>query len=222
MPHFLRQKEYKTESDLLKKYREAYESAKYLYDIDDKLLGYQEVLNFCTNSKKCTKENTIKRNQVLFWTYNQIGDLFVQKNGIDFKPDNYLYAVQYYRHALEFAASNEEQRETLQKLAKVYRDLKDEEEYQKTLEKIILLLDNAVQKEAMLDMAQSTQNVRHEAVWLENALELIDKENIGFLKKCQNKLTICDKLLGIYNRLNEKTEAARIEEMKNDTQKHLN
>ena len=219
---YLRQKAYEKESDLLKKYHQAYERAKYLYDIEDKMLGYQEVLNYCINSKKCSTQNSLTRNQVLFWTYNQIGDLFLEKSGAELKPDNYLLAVQYFQHALEFANSDEEQRQTLQKLAHVYRDLEDEDAYQKTLEKIILVFDDALEKEAVLDMAATSSNVHQEALYLEQALRLIGQENIEFLKKCRGTLQICDKLLGIYERLNDKTAAARVEEIKNEALKNLN
>ena len=205
----LKRRMYEKESDLLKVYREALESAKYLYDTDDKLAAFHKVLNFCIDSKKCSSDNGTKRNQVLFWTYNQIGDLFLQKNGIEFTPQNYIYAVQYYQHALEFAKSNEEQKEILQKLARVYTDLKDEESYQKTLEKIILLLDNALSKEASLD---KLGNAPKEAKLLENALDLIGEDNIIFLKQCQNTTPVCDKLLNVYERLSAKTQNTKMQD----------
>ena len=205
----LRKRKYQDETDLLKAYREAYESAKYLYDIDDKLNAYHKVLNFCIDSEKCTEDNSVKRNQVLFWTYNQIGDLFLQKNGLELTAQNYLYAVQYFQHALEFAKSNEEQKEVLQKLARVYRDLKDEDEYQRTLEKIILLLDEALKKESRTAL---TQNRSKDLSLLEDTLNLIGEENLIFLKKCRQTTPVCDKLLNVYEQLIGKAETSKMQE----------
>lgn len=218
----LRQKPYRQDADLLKKYRQANEAAKYLYDIDEKMFGYQNVLNFCLNSKQCVEQNSIKRNQVLFWTYSHIGDLFLQKNATENKLDYCLFAVQYFQHALEFATSDIEVRQTLEKLSRLYHDLHDEEKYQQTLKRIVSLFDDALKKEALLDMADVSKNLTKEAAFLENALMLISQDNIDFLKKCQSKLNICDKLLRIYDRLNNKTAAARIRSIQNEAKKSLN
>ncbi|MBP5615914.1 MAG: hypothetical protein J6X42_05145 [Alphaproteobacteria bacterium] len=218
----LRQQSYRQDADLLKIYHQAHERAKYLYDIDEKMFGYQNVLNFCISSKQCVEQNSKKRNQVLFWTYSQIGDLFLQKNAAEEEIDNYLFAVQYFQHALEFAGSDIEVRQTLEKLSHLYHYLHDEEKYQQTLGRIVALFDNAMQKEAMLDMATFSKNLTQEAAFLENALALISQDNINFLKKCENKLNICDKLLRIYERLNNKKDAARIRSIKEEMQKNLN
>ncbi|MBR6327617.1 MAG: hypothetical protein IKR60_01930, partial [Alphaproteobacteria bacterium] len=178
----LRQQSYRQDADLLKIYHQAHERAKYLYDIDEKMFGYQNVLNFCISSKQCVEQNSKKRNQVLFWTYSQIGDLFLQKNAAGEEIDNYLFAVQYFQHALEFAGSDIEVRQTLEKLSHLYHYLHDEEKYQQTLGRIVALFDNAMQKEAMLDMATFSKNLTQEAAFLENALALISQDNINFLK----------------------------------------
>ncbi len=217
----LKQKAHAKEPDLLKIYRKAYERSKYLYDIDDKLANFQKVLDFCSSSKICTNTNSVKRNQVLFWTYNQLGDLFCQKKDFLTKRDDYLLGAEYFKRALEFANSSAEKSRTLEKLARVYYYLKDDALYQNTLERIAALLDDADQKEILYHLTQNTNDMRRQASYLEEAIRLLDKEDIHFLKNCQRKMIICDKLLKIYDKLNAKVDMARTEEIKTQTQKML-
>ncbi|MBO4284868.1 MAG: hypothetical protein J5895_01375 [Alphaproteobacteria bacterium] len=220
MPKPLRS--FKNESDLLKKYREAVQRAKYLSDIDDKLLSYNEVINFCADSKKCAKTDSVKRNQVLFWTYNQLGDLFLQKNEADAAKNMYVYAVQYFQNALNFARSGEEEREVLQKMLDVYGVLNDEYNYKKTFEALALVSDDVFRRQAFLALADSARDLHQEAYYLEKALNYIDKENMTLLEKCKDNFDICARLLEIYQALGNEKSEARIKEIKQKAGQILN
>ena len=217
-----RLKSFKKESDLLKKYREASERAKYLADIDDKLLTYNEVINFCADSKKCAKTDTVKRNQILFWTYNQLGDLFLQKNNGDLMQNRYTYSLQYFQNALSFARTDEEEREVLKKMLDVYKTLDDEYNYKKTYEALALVSDDAFRRQAFLALAKSATDLYQEAYYLEKALNHINKENITLLEKCKNNLDICARLLEIYQTLGNYKDEARIREIKEQANMILN
>ena len=210
------------ESDLLKKYREAYERAKYLSDIDSKLLSYNEVINFCADSKKCSKTDSLKRNQVLFWTYNQLGDLFLQKQNDDFLDNHYVFALQYFQNALSFSRSEAEEREVLQKIMSVYKSLDDEINYRKTYEALALVSDDAFRRQAFLSLANSAPNLSQEAYYLEKALNYINKENLTLLEKCKDNLDICARLLEIYRLLGYEKDEARIKKIKEQSAEILN
>ena len=83
---------FQTGNDLIKIYRAAAERVKYLQDIDDKLLAYNEVITYCAHAKQCIADDSVKRNQILFWTYSSIGDMFLERNTHTPMADNYLYA----------------------------------------------------------------------------------------------------------------------------------
>ncbi len=215
-------KSFHKESDLLKKYREAYEQAKYMSDIDDKLLTYNEVINFCADSKKCSKTDSLKRNQVLYWTYNQIGDLFLQKNNNDLPHNNDIYAIQYFQNALNFARSDEEEREVLEKMLIAYQDLADEYNYKKTLEALALVSDDAFRRQAFLSLANTATDLHQEAYYLEQALNHLNTENISLLEKCKDHFEICRRLLDIYELLGNPQDQTRIKELQKQSESILN
>ena len=207
------------QSDLLKIYRVANERSKYLSEIDDKLLSYGNVVQFCANSKKCAQQNSIKRNQILFWTYNQMGDLFMQKNLDTFEPQNYTLALEAYRNALEFSKQDEDQNEVLKKMRDIYLVLEDENGFFQTSNQMAQLLDDTLKAENFLKLADEASNKYQEAYFLEQALRFVKKENISLLEKCKDTLSLCARLLKIYKKVGLKTQAERIEVVKQQTQK---
>ncbi len=218
----LKEKPFHSDTDLLKIYRMASERVKYLRDIDDKLLAYNEVISYCADSKLCIKDETVKRNQILFWTYSNIGDMFIERNTHTPQADNYIYAVQYYENALEFSRSEAEKRATLEKLAHVYGELQDEKSWRKTVEQIALSQDNLYKRQAFVELADTTDDIRLQAKYLEYALDFITAENISILEKCQNTLSICARLLEIYAAAKSKTNYERVKELQKKTLELLN
>lgn len=215
-------KPFQNSSDLLKMYRVAFEKVKYLQDIDDKLLAYNEVINYCANSKLCLVDDSIKRNQILFWTYNNIGDMFLARNSDVPETNNYVYAVQYYQNALSFTKSSGEKFSTLEKIAHVYGELHDEKMWQKTLEQMVFETEDGLKRQAFVELAQKTDDLKLKAKYLENALNFIVDENVSALSKCQNTLKICAYLLEIYKVNGNKKAYARIKELQKNTLELLN
>lgn len=213
---------FKTASDLLKIYRAAYEKSKYLPDIDDKLLAYNEVINYCADSKLCRVDDSIKRNQILFWTYNNIGDMFLARNYDEPEANNYVYAVQYYRNALEFTNNVREKKSTLEKMSHVYTELEDENGWRKTRELMAMEEDDNMKRQAFVELAKSTDDPKLQAQYLEKALNFVMEENVSVLSKCQNTLEICQYLTDIYQHTNNKTALARIQELQKNTLELLN
>ena len=215
-------KPYENTQDLLKVYRIAFEKVKYLKDFDEKLLAYNEVINYCAESKTCVEEDSIRRNQVLFWTYNNIGDIFIEKNTDTLNDENYIYALQYYKNAIEFLNSNIEKKAVLEKIAHIYIELQDEKAWRKTLEEIVLLEDDAMKRQAFVELANKTDDVKLQSVYLENALNYIIYENMAILEKCKNTLSICEKLLEIYKQTKAQSDYDRIKDLQKSTLELLN
>lgn len=198
-------------------YRTAYEKVKYLKDIDDKLLAYNEVINYCANSKQCKTDDSIKRNQILFWTYNNIGDMFIERNSDLPTADNYIYAVQYYQNALEFSKTSNDKHNILEKIAHVYGELQDERGWRRAVEQIALMADDNMKRQAFVELAQGTDDIKLQAKYLENALNFVTEENVSVLEKCKNTLNICSNLLEIYQHTKNKKAYERIKTLQKNT-----
>lgn len=215
-------KPFRSSSDLLKMYRAAYEKSKYMQDIDDKLLAYNEVINYCSNSKRCIKDESIKRNQVLFWTYNNIGDMFLNRNSDKLAAENYIYAMQYYQNALEFTRNRRERYNTFEKISHIYHELQDEDGLQKTREQMAMEEDDSMKRQAFMKLAQTTDDTKLQATYLENALNFVVEENVSVATKCKNTLEICQMLLDIYEHGHNKSAFERIKALQKKTQELLN
>lgn len=209
-------------SDLLKMYRVASEKAKYLQDIDDKLLAFNEVISYCANSKLCVVDDSIKRNQILFWTYSSIGDMFVERNAREPMADNYVYAVQYYQNALEFSKSDADKNHTLEKLAHIYGEMQDEKSWRHAVEQIADCQDNAFKRQAFEELANGTDDVKLQAKYLELALDFVIAEDVSVLEKCKNTLEICRRLLDIYAFTKNRKNFERVKALQKSTLELLN
>ena len=218
----MRARPFQSQGDLLKIYRAASERAKYLQDIDDKLLAYNEVISYCANAKQCVQDDSIKRNQILFWTYSNIGDMFLERNARTPMADNYLYAVQYYENALEFSKTESDKHHTLEKLAHVYGELQDEKNWRKTIEQLALLQDTPLKRQAFVELADTTDDIRLQAKYLEYALNFVTEEDVSVLEKCQNTLSICARLLEIYKTTKSTKNYERVRNLQKVTLEMLN
>lgn len=214
-------KPFENAQDLLKVYRAAYEKSKYIKDADEKILAFNEVINYCAASKICVEADTSKRNQVLFWTYNNIGDIFIEKNNSEFNDENYVYALEYYKNALEFLNLPEYKKAILKKIAEIYSKLQDDKSWRKTLEQIVSLEPEDMKRQAFVELANGTDDIKLQTMYLENALNYITYENVSILEKCKNTLEICERLLHIYEQTNRVRDYNRIKELQKSTMELL-
>lgn len=215
-------KPFQTSSDLLKIYREAYEKSKYLQDIDDKLLAYNNVISYCADSKRCRTDDSIKRNQILFWTYNNIGDMFLARNNDLPETNNYIYAVQYYRNALEFTDNIREKHSTMEKMSHVYAELQDENGWRHVQEMMALEEDDSMKRQAFVELSKTTDDINLQARYLEKALGFVMDENVSVAAKCQNTLEICQRLAEIYRTTHNTNGYERIRDLQKSTLELLN
>jgi len=213
---------YNKDSDLLKVYKRADEAAKYFSEVDDKLFSYHNVLDFCASSKKCIQDESTKKKQILFWTYNNIGNLFLQKNSYSFDFQNMTHAIEAYQNALIFSNTSENQTEILRKIRDIYHALEDEDGYFKTSSKLADLVDDTLKMQIFLNLANVARSKTEEAYFLEKALSFVSKEDVSFLTKCQNTLNLCSKLLDIYESTGKRLDVVRIKSIQEKTQNQIN
>ena len=208
----------KTPSDLLRAYRFANAHAQHVHDTDEKLFAYHNVLMFCANSKQCLENESIKKKQILFWTYLHMGDLFLQKNLDVFEQSNQTNALEAYQKALEFTDDEREQLAILTKIRDIYRNLQDGNKAFQTSVQMAKLLDDALKIETFLNLANEATSKKEEIYFLEQALQFVTQEKIATLKKCEHTLTICARLLKIYEKAGLKADLARIQTIKKETE----
>lgn len=70
-------------------------------NLDEMIAAYDKVIGFCSNSKECRNAPSIKRNTLLYWAYNNIGNSYRKKN----MP---TIAYKYYQKALTIAISDKQ------------------------------------------------------------------------------------------------------------------
>ncbi|MBR2299881.1 MAG: hypothetical protein IJ870_04835 [Alphaproteobacteria bacterium] len=216
------ERSYTKEADLLKAYRKAQNRAEYLSDVDDKLLSYGNVIAFCAASKKCLQKESTKRNQILFWTYHHIGDLFLKKNLERFEPSNNAFALEAYQNALELSKTTGEQTDTLKKMRDVYLLLEDENGYFQTSAEMARLVDDALKAQAFLELAQNATSAKQEAYFLEQALKFVNKEDISFLQKCRQTVVLCERLYEIYQKIGDFNKALEFKNIEQQTERLIN
>ena len=215
-------KPFETPYDLLKVYRAAYEKTKYLQDADEKILALSDVINYCASSKICVESDNTKRNQVLFWTYSNIGDFFLEKNRDEPSEENYVYALEYFKNAIEFINSYAYQKSVLEKMVYIYNELQDEKSAQKTKEQIVSLEPEEMKRQALVELANGTDDIKLQTEYLENALNFVMYENVSVMEKCKNTLEICSRLLTIYELTNNMPDYERIKNLQKSTLELLN
>ena len=217
-----RQSGFQKESDLLKIYREASEGAKYIRDTDEKLLSYSKVIDFCVHSDRCLQSESSKKYQILFWTYSQMAELFLQKDLDTFDVQNKINALEAYHKALEFCLSDEQSFEVLSKMHNIYLSLEDKKNVFQTSVEMAQILDDGLKIETFLRLADETSNAKEEAYFLEQALRFVTKERISALEKCENVFEICKRLLKIYEKAQRRADIKRIETIEHQFEKTLN
>lgn len=207
--------------NLLKAYRKAHKQADLMPDIDDKVMAYNDIINYCTSLAECRNDESIKHHQILFWTYNNIGDIFMIKHTKLPHRQNCLHALQYYYDSLSFAHTASEKRATLEKIACIYSEMQDEQGRRQILEQIAISEENCMKRQAFTELAKQTDDIKLQAKYLEYALTFVMAENISVLEKGENILKICARLLQIYKHTKSRKHYRRIKELEQNTRELL-
>lgn len=203
--------------DLLRAYHAASEAAAEDASPDSKIKAYGKVIRSCGESDACRTDNSIKRNMVLYWTYNNLGDAWFQRNqnasSMAVDEANYRKAISYYREAADIAVDGDEKVNSLQRIAEIYKHMEDAENFSKIQEDIVESLDDEHKKQGYLKLASGWQGGYKSTEWLEKALTFVMKEKVSLLDKCQNTLLICEMLMSNYKQQDDKENYRRIERL---------
>ena len=128
--------------DILRVYRGAFDEAAESGNPDVKIRAFSQVVDFCASSGLCRTDDSIKRNKVMYWTYNNLGDAWVAKTyqNPSEKNDALRKAVGCYREAVNVARDEAEKINSLQRIAAIYKQIGDVGNLNKTREAIVLTL----------------------------------------------------------------------------------
>ncbi len=207
---------------LLQTYKKANDIVSKSNSLDDRVLAYNEVINFCMNSPECRNEDNIKRNTILYWAYHNMADALVKKN-YD-KPqkkvnsDHYFDALKYYNSALSLSSSNFEKIETLGKISDVHRKLGDVKSWMDIRKGLIEYFDNDQKRRAYAELADEAEEIDHRIDLLEHSLNYVKHEKLPAKEKCENTLAICASLMLYYEQKSDEVNLARIEHLAMQTE----
>ncbi len=94
---------------LMQAYRQANREAEKTSDADKKIEAYDKVINFCSNTRSCRFEKSMKRDMLLYWAYNNVARAYCQKK----IPSA---AMLYWQKALQVAPNDKLRRNILEQM----------------------------------------------------------------------------------------------------------
>lgn len=207
--------------ELLRVYRSAAVAATQDSSPESKIRAFNKVINYCDNSEACSTDDSLKRNVVLYWTYNHLGDAWAQRHqaagAAVMTEEDLRKAISFYQEAVDIAPDGEDKLNSLQRIAEIYKHMQNVEKLSKLEEGIVDSLDDAHKTQGYLELATATEDNYKSAEWLEKALSFVMKEKVNLLEKCQNTLLISDMLLKNYQIAEDKVNRNRMERLINKT-----
>ena len=148
----------------------------------------------------------------MYWTFNNLGDAWAAKtyHNTSEKNDTLRRAIGCYREAVTVARNEAEKINSLQRIAAVYKQIGDVGNLNKTREAIVHSLGDEYKRLGYMRLAQNNLKNQKTTEWLEKALAYVTREEVSFLGKCQNTLSICKMLAQSYKNANDKENVRRI------------
>ena len=205
------------ETDILQKYYSAIKTAEENNETEAKINSFNDVLDFCSNDLECLNDDSRKRDMVIYWTYVNIGDIFMEQMEKDNSSSNYENAQKNYQHALNFSRNTAERTSVLKKLAKLYEKKGDKANFYTIKNALVETLPVEARREAFEKLADATEDDDKKIYFLEKALDFIKYEKIPALYQCKNTIKICEKLKILYLEKEDFANLARIEELRVNT-----
>lgn len=203
--------------DLLQYYRVAVQQASSTGNAEEQINAFRRVVDYNQTIGGCPDDDGLKCNQVMFWTYNNLGDVLIKNNRRLFRvrknKADYVQAIQYYRQALMFARDRGEKSTVLRKMADVHQLAGDKAAWLRVQEAIVAQLPEERKSQAYHHLSGLYEAKPRGIFLLEKALEFTAKEEVSVLVKCQNILTICDELKDRYRQVQDFANQQRIEEL---------
>lgn len=101
--------------NIMQAYRIANRQAAAADNYDDKIRAFDKVINFCSHTASCRLEPSLKRNVLLYWAYDKVGQAYRDKQ----EPEA---AIEYFQKGLSYARNNREKEKMLSRLAEVLEE----------------------------------------------------------------------------------------------------
>ena len=127
-------------------YKTATENAEKLILWQDKLKVWQIVIDYCLNEKNYNRENKRIRDKILYWTWNNIGDIWITRD-----TDK---AIECYSNALPYAFEKDEKVGIYRRIAYLYKQSGD-------ISGWLDITKEIVGKEDMLEIKSYIEQARH-------------------------------------------------------------
>lgn len=207
----------KNDTNLLQTYSLALNEIKNNSDSETKLKAFNQVINFCSMDLNCLSDNSRKRDMILYWTYSNIGDIFWEKSLKDNGVSAYFEAQENYQRALNFSRNSEEKITILEKLAKLYEQHENTDDFYTVKSLLIESYPIHERRAAFEELSATAKDTAKKIYFLEKALDFVNYENISALLRCKNTIAICEKLRTLYADIKDYENLARIEELRTNT-----
>lgn len=98
--------------NIMQAYRIANRQAAAAENYEDKIRAFDKVINFCSRTASCRLEPSLKRNVLLYWAYDKVGQAYRDKH----EPEA---AIDYFQKGLTYARNDREKEKMLGRLAEV-------------------------------------------------------------------------------------------------------
>ncbi len=209
---------------ILQAYYTALEESQKTNDYGKKVRAYNSVIGYCSNDTSCLNDNSRKRDMILYWTYNNLGDIFMEKARVQNAKGAYADAAESYQRALNFSRNSEEKIATMQKMSRLYSESGDFENFYNVQDVLIETYPPEDKREAYERLADNGTTLGKKIYFFEKALDSIKAEKTSALDRCHQTIILCEKLSPLYAWQKDYANLARIEELKQNTKTliHLN
>ena len=208
-------------TDILQAYRVATDVAKRSQNIDDEIEAYRRVIKLGQKHDGVAPDDLLKYNMIMYWSYNNIADAFMvksYKNAIDSEEkDNFKKSMEFYLKGLKFARDNLEKISVLNRMAESYQYLGDEKNLCKVKQRIFAGLNKEDKRRAYYELAESLDNPLFAIKMYEEALSFVNNEKVSLNEKCENAINICNRLLDLYRRNDDRKNYQRILKLRDNT-----
>lgn len=169
----------KSSENIFTAYKKAAEAVTRLELWQDKLTAWQMVADFCRDGGNCPLESKPARDTVLFWTYNNMGNLAAEND-----PD-VSRAVEYYRNALPFSPRQYDRITVYRKIARLYKQAGDIAAWLETVKQIVRKEEDIAEITAYVEQARRESDAAVKKSFLKKAWAKADCSTYGDGRDCQ-------------------------------------
>lgn len=106
-------KSWQPPQNLMQAFRVARQAADNSHDVDERIEAYSSVIDFCTRTEVCRMEQSIKKQTLMFWVYDRLGEAFAEKKDV-------VNAVDAFSKSFVLARNDKQKNFVLKKFAALY------------------------------------------------------------------------------------------------------